>query len=187
MALTLLRAPPAPEQVTAVTPKQLAWHTQLSHPCLMQSSAPHRPAYAEPATAEEAVMVTLARLGRRMRARLPGEELDFSAILLLKGLLCGPMRVSALAALLDLDASTVSRQVKQLEDRGLVERTSDPDDGRASRIALSEQGRVRLEAGGRRRRELVARLIEPWPPEDREQLRLLLTRLLDDLDRQENP
>lgn len=28
--------------------------------------------YDEPATAEEAVMVTLARLGRRMRQRVPG-------------------------------------------------------------------------------------------------------------------
>ena len=149
----------------------------------MQPSAIPRPAYDEPATAEEAVMVTLALLGRRMRARLPGEELDFAAILLLKALLHGgPMRLSALAASLDLDASTVSRQVRHLEDRGLLERTSDPDDGRASRIALSEEGRVRLEAGGQRRRAFVAQLLEDWPADDREQLRLLLNRLLDNLD-----
>ncbi|HET7534144.1 MAG TPA: MarR family transcriptional regulator [Nocardioidaceae bacterium] len=148
----------------------------------MQPSAIPRPAYDEPATAEEAVMVTLALLGRRMRARLPGEELDFAAILLLKALMHGgPMRLSALAASLDLDASTVSRQVRHLEDRGLLERTSDPDDGRASRITLSEQGRVRLEAGARRRRAMVAQLLEHWPDRDREQLRVLLNRLLDDL------
>jgi DNA-binding MarR family transcriptional regulator len=134
-------------------------------------------------------MVTLALLGRRMRSRLPGEELDFSAILLLKALLHGgPMRLSALAASLDLDASTVSRQVRHLEDRGLLERTSDPDDGRASRITLSEQGRVRLEAGARRRRAMVAQLLEHWPDRDREQLRVLLNRLLDDLaQHQETP
>jgi len=149
----------------------------------MQPSATSRPSYDEPATAEEAVMVTLARLGRRMRTRLPGEELDFAAILLLKALLHGgPMRLSAVAAALDLDASTVSRQVRHLEARGLLERTSDPDDGRASRIALSDEGRVRLEAGARRRRALVAQLLEHWPDPDREQLRLLLSRLLDDLD-----
>lgn len=155
----------------------------------MQPSAIPRPAYDEPATAEEAVMVTLALLGRRMRARLPGEELDFAAILLLKALLHGgPMRLSALAASLDLDASTVSRQVRHLEDRGLLERTSDPDDGRASRITLSEQGRVRLEAGARRRRAMVAQLLEHWPDRDREQLRVLLNRLLDDLaQHQETP
>lgn len=155
----------------------------------MQPSAIPRPAYDEPATAEEAVMVTLALLGRRMRARLPGEELDFAAILLLKALMHGgPMRLSALAASLDLDASTVSRQVRHLEDRGLLERTSDPDDGRASRITLSEQGRIRLEAGARRRRALVAQLLEHWPDRDREQLRVLLNRLLDDLaQHQETP
>ena len=155
----------------------------------MQPSAIPRPAYDEPATAEEAVMVTLALLGRRMRSRLPGEELDFAAILLLKALLHGgPMRLSGLAASLDLDASTVSRQVRHLEDRGLLERTSDPDDGRASRITLSDQGRVRLEAGARRRRAMVAQLLEHWPDRDREQLRVLLNRLLDDLaQHQETP
>ncbi|HET6692686.1 MAG TPA: MarR family transcriptional regulator [Pedococcus sp.] len=155
----------------------------------MHPSAIPRQAYEEPATAEEAVMVTLALLGRRMRSRLPGEELDFAAILLLKALLHGgPMRLSALAASLDLDASTVSRQVRHLEDRGLLERTSDPDDGRASRITLSEQGRVRLEAGARRRRAMVAQLLEHWPDRDREQLRVLLNRLLDDLaQHQETP
>jgi DNA-binding MarR family transcriptional regulator len=139
-------------------------------------------AYDEPATAEDAVMVTLARLGRRMRQRLPGEELDFAAILLLKALLPGPLRLSSLAAALDLDASTVSRQVRHLEDRGLLERTSDPDDGRASQVALSAEGRTRLEHGARRRRDFVGRLLEDWPETDREHLRTLLTRLLDELD-----
>lgn len=127
-------------------------------------------------------MVTLGRLGRRMRSRLPGEELDFAAILLLKALVPGPLRLSSLAAKLDVDASTVSRQVRHLEDRGLVERAGDPDDGRASRIALSAEGRVRLDAGGKRRRAFVAQLLDDWPADDREQLRLLLNRLLDDLD-----
>ncbi|HSE09569.1 MAG TPA: MarR family transcriptional regulator [Nocardioidaceae bacterium] len=146
------------------------------------------PAYTVPATAEEAVMVTLARLGRRMRQRMPGEDLDFSAILLMKALLQGgPMRLSTLAAALDVDASTVSRQVRHLEDRGLLERTCDPDDGRASRIALSTEGRTRLEAGAQRRRALVGGLLESWPPEDRERLRTLLNRLLEELDHQESP
>jgi len=142
--------------------------------------------YDEPATAEEAVMVTLARLGRRMRQRMPGEELDFAAIMLMKTLLQrGPLRLSVLAGVLDVDASTVSRQVRHLEDRGLLERTSDPDDGRASRIALSAEGRTRLEAGARRRRAFVSTLMETWPAEEREHLRLLLSRLLDELDQQE--
>ncbi|HEU4514771.1 MAG TPA: MarR family transcriptional regulator [Nocardioidaceae bacterium] len=139
----------------------------------------------EPTTAEEAVMLTLARLGRRMRQRMPGEELDFGTILLMKALVHDPLRLTDLAAAVELDASTVSRQVRHLEDRGLLERTGDPDDRRASRIGLSPEGRTRLEAGARRRREYVGHLLDDWPPEDREQLRLLLNRLLDKLDPKE--
>ena len=152
----------------------------------MQRPAPS-PTYDVPATAEEAVMLTLARLGRRMRQRLPGEDLDFGTILLMKALLHGPMRLTALAAAVDLDSSTVSRQVRHLEDRGLLERTGDPDDGRATRIALSADGRTRLEAGAARRRAFVSRLLEDWPPEDRDHLRRLLNRLLDQLEHQETP
>ena len=56
----------------------------------------------------------------------------------------GPLRLSALAQVLGLDASTVSRHAQQLEDRGLLERTGDPDDGRASRVAVSERGHACL-------------------------------------------
>lgn len=150
----------------------------------MQPPPVTRPSYETPATAEEAVLLAMTRLGRRMRTRLPGEQLDFTAIVLLKALLHGgPVRLSTLAGMLDVDASTVSRQVRQLEDRGLIERMSDPDDGRACLIALSEEGRSRLEEGAQRRRRLVGELVRDWDAGDREQLRLLLTRLLDNLDR----
>lgn len=136
----------------------------------------------EPATAEEAVLMTTIRVGRRMRQRLPGEELEFSLIALLKALAHrGALRLTDLAGVLDLDASTVSRHVRTLEDRGLVARTTDPDDGRATRIALTGEGRERLEAGASRRRALIAELLEDWTPEDRETLRRLLTRLADDV------
>jgi DNA-binding MarR family transcriptional regulator len=148
----------------------------------MQPSATSPPVHADPATAEESVLVTLARLGRRMRQRMPGEELDFAAIVLLKALMPGPLRLSALAGALDLDASTVSRQVRHLEDRGLLERTSDPDDGRASQVALSDLGRTRLECGAERRRAFVGELLDDWSDDDREHLRLLLNRLLTELD-----
>lgn len=105
----------------------------------------------------------------------------------MKALLRGPLRLTDLAAAVELDASTVSRQVRHLEDRGLLERTGDPDDGRASRIALSAEGRTRLEAGAERRRAFVGRLVEDWPSGDRERLRLLLNRLLDELDSKETP
>lgn len=130
-------------------------------------------------------------LGRRMRQRFPGDEVDFSAIPVMRALeKAGQSRVSALAAQLGLDASTVSRQVRQLEDRGLLQRSGDPDDGRASQVMLSEQGRGCLERGAATRRALVATALDGWSDRDRESLRTLLVRLYTDLestsDRQEH-
>jgi len=127
-------------------------------------------------------MTAMIGLGRRMRQRLPEDEIDFSAFAVLKAMQHnGPMRLSALAGQLELDASTVSRHVRHLEDRGLLERTDDPDDGRASRVMLSAHGATCLEKGAQARRAIVARLLEPWTGEEREQLRLLLNRLYSDL------
>jgi DNA-binding MarR family transcriptional regulator len=138
--------------------------------------------FADPATAEEAVMLTMMTLGRRMRHRIAGDPVDFSAIPLLKTLAhLGPMRLSALASACELDASTVSRHARHLEDRGMLARTADPDDGRASRVQVSEPGLECLRVSAERRRQLVAEAIRDWSDADREQLRLLLGRLYLDL------
>jgi DNA-binding MarR family transcriptional regulator len=55
-----------------------------------------------------------------------------------------PIRTTDLALALALKSSTVSRHAARLEELGLVERTVDPDDGRASLLALSAQGRRTL-------------------------------------------
>jgi DNA-binding MarR family transcriptional regulator len=117
-----------------------------------------------------------------MRQRFEGDEVDFAAFHVLKTL-ChrGPMRLSSLASALELDASTVSRHARQLEDRGLLERTGDPDDGRASRVTVSEHGEACLEKGASLRRALIAGALESWTDAEREQLRVLLNRFQDDL------
>ncbi|NNN02116.1 MAG: MarR family transcriptional regulator, partial [Acidimicrobiaceae bacterium] len=51
-----------------------------------------------------------------------------------------PLRVTSLAALLGVDAPTVTRKVQQLERLGYVAREPDPDDGRASLIRLTTSG-----------------------------------------------
>ena len=158
----------------------------------MQTSAsgsvggPDRPGdgeRVEPRSAEEAVMTAMISLGRRLRSRLPGDEVDFAAVPLLKTLhRHGSMRTSALAGLLDLDASTVSRQARHLESRGLLARTGDPDDKRASQVAVSAAGAACLERHTGRRRELIGSILADWSAEDRERLRALLSRFQDDLD-----
>lgn len=145
----------------------------------MQLSLPDgAPATPEPSTVEEAVLTATVRVGKRLRTRLPGDELDFSSLALLKAAAQqGPMRLSALATALHLDASTVSRHVRALEDRGLLERTCDPDDGRASRVVVTPAGRRALEEGAERRRRLIGEVLADWDASDRETLRALLHRL----------
>ncbi len=131
-----------------------------------------------PETAEDAVMSLMLAVGRRMRQRQPGDEIDYSAFPILKLLSHqGPMRLSTLASVLGLDASTVSRHARQLEDRGLLERTDDPDDGRASRITVSEQGNACLTHAFATRREMLGHALDGWTGDERETLRLMLHRL----------
>ena len=93
----------------------------------------------------------------------------------------GPMRASDLAAALNLDASTISRQTHKLVDVGLIERTIDPVDGRACLLAVSERGREALTEAVAFRRAQLAELLKEWSNRDRGNLTALLDRLADDL------
>ncbi len=135
-----------------------------------------------PGSPEEAVILLLMQAGRRLRTRHPEDQVDPSTFPLAKQLMCtDTMRVSDLAANIGLDASTVSRQIKQLEALGLLERTADPADGRASLVRLSDSGRATLQAAFQRRFKRIQEVLEPWSAKDRAQLQQLLTRLAADL------
>lgn len=72
----------------------------------------------------------------------------------------GPARISVLAERVHSDVSTVSRQVSNLVCHGLLAKVSDPDDGRAQRVALTDEGTAlvqRLQDGrGRWFQEILA-------------------------------
>ncbi|MBA2697606.1 MAG: MarR family transcriptional regulator [Nocardioidaceae bacterium] len=138
--------------------------------------------FETPSSPEEAVIGLLMQAGRRLRTRHPEDEVDPSSFPLAKRLMCGDaMRVSDLAGQVELDASTVSRQIKQLEYKGILERTPDPGDGRASLVRLTDDGRATMEAAFRRRRARIRAVLDPWSERDRAQLQKLLTRLASDL------
>lgn len=86
----------------------------------------------------------------------------------------GPLRPSTLAGILGASAAAASRLVESLATAGLVTRTPDPDDARATRIALTEQGvaaaTVLHEEGDR----LSQRLLADWTDEER----TIFTRLM---------
>jgi DNA-binding MarR family transcriptional regulator len=135
-----------------------------------------------PQSPEEAVIMLVMEASRRFRSRDPEDQVDPSSFPLAKQLMChDAMRVTDVATRLGLDASTVSRQIKHLEDKGLVERTPDPADGRASLVQISATGQASMQAAFRRRYERIRAVLEPWTDDDRARLQELLTRLADDL------
>lgn len=123
----------------------------------------------------------LRRIGERVRAGA-GLPLDRAAYPVLRGIAeCGPLRLSDLAPRLGVQVSTASRQVKELEQAGLVERTVDPSDGRASMLALAPAGKDALKKLRESWRRALVEILEEWPEEDREALGVLLSRLAADM------
>jgi len=98
----------------------------------------------------------------------------------------GPMRPSALAELVCLDLSTVSRHLAALERVGYVERERDPDDGRAQLVRVSERGVAKLAAVRSWRRDRMRSLVGHWPAADRQELVRLLSQLNVELRRVEH-
>ena len=131
----------------------------------------------------DSVLLALMAIGRLMRQRVDGDQLDPGTFWLLKTISArGPLRVTELAGCSNLDTSTVSRHVAQLDRAGLVERTPDPDDGRAQRIQLTGSGSSQLQSAFARRRELLRRALVGWQSGDIAQLDALLGRFVNDID-----
>ncbi len=125
--------------------------------------------HADDATAELIdQLVRFARLGARARGMLNVGDFgaEFSALMLLFPLRhMGPMRVTDLAEIKQADLSTVSRQAAQLVKAGLARREADPDDGRSSRLAITETGTAACEQLHEARHALLSRVLSDWPPE----------------------
>jgi len=132
----------------------------------------------EPETAEDALSALLMTLGRRMRMRNHDDLVDPAQMPLLFALSRRrAVRLSDIAQLTHLDASTVSRHVKQLLDKGLIVSSPDPEDGRARLVEISDEGSKVLNCTIEHRRRIVAESLTEWSVEDRESLRLQLNRL----------
>jgi DNA-binding MarR family transcriptional regulator len=129
----------------------------------------------------EREIALLLRRARAISTRLAGElhpELDGAAYGLLALLQdTGPLRASDLVARLGLDKSTVSRQVSNLVDLGLVDRSADPVDGRAQVLTPSAEGTARLDRVRNTRRARWEADLSDWPADDVARLAELLGRL----------
>jgi DNA-binding MarR family transcriptional regulator len=150
------------------------------------------PQELEPGAAIERFVSELVRwrtrpdVRRSMRdpRRAAGDELSATDVWLLRYLHeAGASRPGDLAAFQGVDKSTVTSQLRRLEDRKLVRRTADPSDRRAALVGLTALGRRRHDAAAARAQGVLDGLVDDWSERDRAQLARLLGRLTDRLQR----
>ncbi|AJZ84178.1 MarR family winged helix-turn-helix transcriptional regulator [Streptomyces antimycoticus] len=85
----------------------------------------------------------------------------------------------SLASAVALDTSTMTDVARRLEKRGLIVRRTAADDGRRKLLYLTEEGKHTLDDANRRARLLDEQLLEPYGPQQRDDITQLLASLAD--------
>lgn len=111
----------------------------------------------------------------------PGLKVSTYATLLyiLKG---HGVRAVDIAAYYGIDKGPVSRQIRQLEDLGLITREAAPDDGRAQVLVPTAYGREQFEEARSKRSGRLHQELAGWEPADLQTFALLLARFNGALD-----
>jgi DNA-binding MarR family transcriptional regulator len=129
-----------------------------------------------------ALMRSFARTKARFMAAAE-HNVEWSAQIILRQLANeGPMRASSLAECLHSDPSTVSRQVAALVKEGLVERRADPEDGRASILALTPKADSVIAKHEQLRVQHFAGMLSEWNDRDLRRFADLLRRFTHDFE-----
>ncbi|WP_030935634.1 MarR family winged helix-turn-helix transcriptional regulator [Streptomyces sp. NRRL S-646] len=121
-----------------------------------------------------------ARQHERLMA-MAGLALDRAAVAILRHIAeSEPMRPGVLAVRLSVEASHVTRQLRQLEEGGHVVRIADPDDRRAQRVQITDLGLAAVDRIREVNRRGLQMALADWSGEDLEQLAALFRRLVHD-------
>jgi DNA-binding MarR family transcriptional regulator len=128
---------------------------------------------------EREVGVMIRRIKRVIgdRAQAVHPELQPSSYLMLTWLAeNGPVRPSAMVDYFAIDKGAISRQLQHLVDLGLVDRTPDPDDGRATQVVASEDAVRRLVDVAEHRRKWLDEQLGDWSADELAQFAATLHR-----------
>jgi DNA-binding MarR family transcriptional regulator len=117
-------------------------------------------------------------------SRLTGVDMSYTSLLILDQMKDdATTRMTELAQAVGVTSTTVTRRIQDLEKCGLILRTPDGQDGRASVVTLSEKGRQVADVVGRARFEILRGALEGWSEEDLECLLALFGRFRADAQR----
>ncbi|MDH6438285.1 DNA-binding MarR family transcriptional regulator [Streptomyces sp. SAI-144] len=118
-----------------------------------------------------------ARQHERLMAAA-GLDLDRAAVTILRNIAASdPVRPGVLAVRLSVEASHVTRQLRQLERIGYVVRVADPDDRRAQLVQLTGAGLAAVERIREASRRGVELALADWTPDELERFATLFRRL----------
>lgn len=93
----------------------------------------------------------------------------------------GPTRISDLAVVQGVDKSTMTPQVRRLEERGFVIRDPDATDRRATLLSTSPAGLEAQRRIGQAGAAVMDEILSSWSKEDREALGALMVRFANQL------
>ncbi|MEU9045976.1 MULTISPECIES: MarR family transcriptional regulator [unclassified Kitasatospora] len=123
---------------------------------------------------------TRARLYTRLTEGL-GEAVDDLTYPVLSGLArTGPYSAADLGREIGLDRTTVTRRADRLEQAGLLQRRPDPADGRATLLALTDDGHAVIAATRQRLAAGIEDSLATWPQADARDFARLLRRFVDE-------
>ncbi|MET1035610.1 MAG: MarR family transcriptional regulator [Arthrobacter sp.] len=111
--------------------------------------------------------IAVMRTSRRLRIEASGDILSPGQYSVLVGLSSGPRTLGQLAAREGVQAPSMTRIVKALEDKGLATRAGHPDDARQVLLSISDVGAATLERARRERTAWLSRRVDELPAADR--------------------
>ena len=127
----------------------------------------------------ERIAVAARRAGRSAAQQFDADLQPATWAVLREVLRAGRVQPHVLADTMSMDRSAVSRHLKDLRERGLVQTERDEQDARGTWVSLTTEATARAEAVvGERRRSLHDRLAA-WDPDELDRFAGLLERFAD--------
>jgi DNA-binding MarR family transcriptional regulator len=118
---------------------------------------------------------TRIRLHERLVSEIPG--VDATTYPVLSGLArLGPASATRLAEAVGLDRTVTTRYVSRLEKAGLIARTADDADKRATRLELTAAGRAVIATTRKRLALVLEDAVKDWPKREAERFAAALEK-----------